>query len=140
VRRATKDGWTMSLVVPRFPETWDEVRAFLRGIDLAVAGEDALAVARVRPRDGAMVVTERAPGASRDGEVRSIRFAKQSIALERELTQAGAVIFDLLAAESSVASTIERFARAMDRPVSEVRPLVTSFVRDCLTRALLVPD
>jgi SAM-dependent methyltransferase len=137
---AAHDGWTMSLVVPRFPETWDEVREFLRGIDLAVSGEDALARARVRPREGAMVVTERAPGASRDGDVRSIRFAKPTMALERELTEAGGVIFDLLAAESAVASTIERFAKAMDRPAADVRPLVTTFVRDCLTRALLVPD
>jgi methylase of polypeptide subunit release factors len=133
------EGWTMTLVVPRFPDTWDELRAFVRGIDLAVAGEDALADARVRPREGATIVGERAPGASRD-ESRSIRFPAPSIALDRELTQAGAVIFDLLAAESSVASTIERFAKAMERPAADVRPLVTSFVKDCLIRALLVPD
>lgn len=134
------EGWTMSLGVARFPNEWDEVRAFLRGIDLAVAGEDALAAARVRPRDRAMVTIERAPGAARDAEVRSIRFGAPSVALDRELTQAGGVIFDLLAAESSVASAIERFAAAMERPAADVRPLVTSFVRDCLTRALLVPD
>src|SRR3954469_12240297 len=138
--RMPHDGWTMPLLVPRFPDRWDEIREFMRGVDIAVAGDDGLASARVRPRDGAAVVIERAPGASRDGEVRSIRFARPTLALERELTQAGAVMFDLLAAESSVASTIDRFAKAMERPVTEVRPLVTSFVRDCLIRALLVPD
>ncbi len=137
---AAYEGWTMSLVVPRFPDRWDEARAFIRGIDIAEAGDDAIANARVRPREGAMMNIERTPGASRDADVRSIRFASPSVALDRELTQAGAVIFDLLAAESSVASTIERFATAMERPISEVRPLVTSFVRDCLIRALLVPD
>jgi len=143
VRAADGDdhsGWTMSLTVARFPNDWSEVRAFMRGIDLAVAGEDAIASAHVRPRDGAMVVIEREPGAARDGEARSIRFGTPSVALDRELTQAGAAIFDLLAAESSVASTIERFASAMERPAADVRPLVTSFVRDCLVRALLVPD
>jgi hypothetical protein len=130
----------MSLTVGRFPNDWNEVRTFLRGIDLAVAGEDAIATAHVRPRDGAMVVIERQPGAARDAEARSIRFGAPSVALDRELTQAGGVIFDLLAAESSVGSTIERFASAMERPAADVRPLVTSFVRDCLVRALLVPD
>ena len=130
----------MSLVVARFPADWSEVRAFMKGVDLAVAGEDAIASARVRPREGATITIERPPGSARDAEVRSIRFGSPSIALDRELTQAGGVIFDLLAAESSVASAIERFAAAMERPAADVRPLVTSFVRDCLTRALLVPD
>jgi len=137
---AGHSGWTMSLVVARFPNDWNEVRSFLKGIDLAVAGEDAIASAHVRPREGAMVVIEREPGGARDAEVRSIRFGAASVALDRELTQAGGVIFDLLASESSVASVIERFASAMERPAADVRPLVTSFVRDCLLRALLVPD
>ena len=133
-------AWTAALTVARFPEEWSELSGFMRGIDLAATGEDALATARVRPRPGAMIVIEREPGAARDRETRSIRFATANIALDRELTQAGGVIFDLLAAESSVASAIDRFAAAMERPPSEVRPLVTSFVRDCLVRALLVPD
>lgn len=138
--RLDREGWTMTLIAPRFPDRWDEVRQFLRAVDLAAGADDAIANARVRPRDGALVVTERAPGASRDGETRSIRFTRPTIALERELTQAGAVIFDLLAAESSVAATIERFATAMERSPDDVRPLVVSFVRDCLVRSLLVPD
>ena len=138
--RADHEGWTMTLIVPRFPDRWDEVRQFFRAIDLAAGGDDAIANARVRPRDGALVVTERAPGAARDDEARSIRFSHPTLALERELTQAGAVIFDLLAAESSVASAVDRFANAMERPADEVRPLVVSFVRDCLVRSLLVPD
>ena len=138
--RTERRGWDVSLLVARFPESWEELRDFLRGIDLAVAGEDAIAQARVRPRSGARIVIERDPGASRDGEERSIRFGGPSLALDREVTQAGAAIFDLLAAEGSVAAATERFARAMDRPVTEVRSLVTAFVRDCLLRALLVPD
>lgn len=138
--RPKPQGWDMSLLVARFPERWEEMREFLRSIDLAHSGDDAIAAARTRPRPGARVVIERAPGASRDAEERSVRFASPSIALDRELTQAGAVIFDLLAAEPSVAMAIDRFARAMDRPAGEVRTLVTSFVRDCLLRALLVPD
>jgi len=135
-----REGWTMTLIAPRFPESWDEVRQFLRAVDLAAGGDDAIANARVRPRDGAIVVTERAAGAARDGETRSIRFTRPTIALERELTDAGAVMFDLLAAETSVASATLRFAKAMDRPPDEVRPLIVSFVRDCLVRSLLVPD
>jgi len=50
-----------------------------------------------------------------------------------------AAIFDLHAAESSVGLAVDRFATALGQPVDEVRPLVT-FVRDCITRALLVPD
>ncbi len=138
--RLPNDGWTMSLVVPRFPDEWEELRTFLRGVDLAVAGEEAIANARVRPRDGASIVFERPPGAARGGEARSIRFARPGIAVDRELTDAGGVIFDLLAAESSVGSAIDRFAKAMERSPVEVRPLVTAFVRDCLVRALLVPD
>ena len=132
-------GWTMSIEVARFPERWAEALEFIRGIELAVAGEEAIAEAHVRPRDGMTMHIERAAGASRDAETRSVRFARPSIALDRELTPAGAVIFDLLAAEASVGSAILRFAKAMERPPAEVRPLVTSFVKDCLVRALLVP-
>jgi hypothetical protein len=132
--------WTESLLVGRSPDSWSEIAELVKALDLANAGEDALARATVRPRDGSSLVLERAPGASRDDMTRSIRFSRPGLALDRELTEAGAVIFDLLAAEPSVDSAIERFARAMERPAADVRPLVTSFVRDCLVRALLVPD
>lgn len=135
-----REGWTVALPVARVPDGWDELRELMRGIDLAQAGDDAIAASRVRPREGASIVLERKPGAARDDEARSIRFTPPGLALDRELTQAGAVIFDLLAAERSVASTIDQFASAMERSPADVRPLVTSFVRDCLMRALLVPD
>jgi SAM-dependent methyltransferase len=138
--RDGRTGWTSALTVGAFPKSWDEVRVFMKGVDLSTGTDDVVANARVRPRPGAMVVVERMPGAERDGEVRSIRFEKPGLALDRELTQAGAVIFDLLAAESSIASAVDRFASAMGRPASDVRPLVISFVRDCLTRGLLIPD
>jgi SAM-dependent methyltransferase len=138
--REGRSGWTSALTVGAFPKTWEEVRVFVNSIDLSSGGDDVIGAARVRPRSGATVVIERKPGAERDGEVRSIRFERPGLALDRELTQAGAVIFDLLAAESSVASTVDRFATAMGRPAADVRGLVISFVRDCLTRGLLVPD
>ena len=134
------EGWTMSLGVARFPSSWEDLATFMRGIDLAATGEEAIAGSRVRPRDGASIVIERRPGADRESEARSVHFSRPGIALDRELTSAGGVIFDLLAAEASIESAIDRFARAMQRPVADVRPIVTAFVRDCLMRGLLVPE
>jgi SAM-dependent methyltransferase len=137
--KATEEGWTMSLPVAIFPYDWDDLSAYLKGVDLAVAGDDALAASRVRPRDGATVVVARRPGAARDEVHRSIRFDELGLASDRELSEAGALIFDLLATDPSVASAIDRFASAMQQPRADVLPLVVAFVRECLVRALLVP-
>jgi SAM-dependent methyltransferase len=136
---ATKEGWTMSLPVAVFPSDWEDLSGYMRGIDLSVAGDEALARSRVRPRDGATVVVARRPGAARDEVHRSIRFDELGMAADRELSESGGLIFDLLATDPSVESAIDRFASAMQQPRADVQPLVVAFVRECLVRALLLP-
>jgi SAM-dependent methyltransferase len=137
--RPDEEGWTIGLPVPRLPATWPELETFLRGLDLATLGDDVLASVRVAPRAGMVLTTERMPGQDRANIRRAIRFAPPTLAAERELTEAGAAIVDLLAADPSMERAISKFADAMERSIDEVRPLVVSFVRECLARGLLVP-
>ena len=137
--RADEAGWTIGLPVPRLPTDWAELESFLGGLDLAALSDDELAVARVRPRTGMILTTQRLPGQDRSDVRRAIRFAPPTLAAERELTEAGGAIVDLLATDESMEHTIARFAAAMERSIDEVRPLVVSFVRECLARGLLVP-
>lgn len=132
-------GWTIGLPVPRLPTDWTELKSFLAGLDAATLDDEALARASVRPRAGMLLAIERAPGPDRSDVRRAIRFARPTFAAERELSEAGAAIIDLLAGDPSTERAIARFADAMERSVDEVRPLVVSFVRECLARGLLVP-
>jgi SAM-dependent methyltransferase len=134
-----QEGWTIGLPVPRLPATWPELETFLRGLDLATLGDETLASVRVTPRAGMVLTTERVPGHDRASVRRAIRFAPPTLAAERELTEAGAAILDLLASDPSMERAIAKFADSMERSIDEVRPLVVSFVRECLARGLLVP-
>lgn len=134
-----EEGWTIGLPVPRLPAAWPELETFLLGLDLATLPDESLANLRVRPRAGMVLTTERTPGQDRATVRRAIRFAPPTLAAERELSEAGAAILDLLASDPSTERAIARFADAMERSIDEVRPLVVSFVRECLARGLLVP-
>ena len=141
IRRSAerRAGWTMALPVPRFPSDWPDVRSYLAAVDLLVAGDGAIATSHVRPRSGARVVTTRDAGAPRARAARTIGTAELTMAADHDVSEAGALIYDLLAQDSSVAAAIDRFAAAMEQPRNAVAPLVVAFVRDCLVRALLVP-
>lgn len=134
-----RPGWTMALPVPQFPSEWSDVRSYFAAIDLLVAGDDAIATAHVRPRAGARIVTTRSAGASRTETTRILGTADLTMAADHDVSEAGALIYDLLAHDASVASVIDRFAKAMEQPRGSVAPLVVAFVRDGLMRALLVP-
>jgi SAM-dependent methyltransferase len=137
--RADVAGWTIGLPVPRLPVNWTELESFLDGLDAATLDDEALARASVRPREGMVLAIERPPGNDRSVARRAIRFARPTFAAERELSEAGAAIIDILAGDPSMERAIARFAEAMERSVDAVRPLVVSFVRECLARGLLVP-
>jgi methylase of polypeptide subunit release factors len=134
--RPAGSAWTIGVPVRALPE-WDDIAPFMSGLDLIVLDDDALAGSRVRPAAPAVLVRERRPGAPT--ERRSIRLDRPGLASERELSEAGAVIFDLLAKDPSISSAIDRFAKAMDQSVDDVRPLVLTFVKENLARGLLVP-
>jgi SAM-dependent methyltransferase len=137
--RADVAGWTIGLPVPRLPVNWTELESFLDGLDAATLDDEGLARASVRPREGMVLAIERPPGNDRSVARRAIRFARPTFAAERELSEAGAAIIDILAGDPSMERAIARFAEAMERSVDAVRPLVVSFVRECLARGLLVP-
>jgi SAM-dependent methyltransferase len=134
------EGWTIGLPVPRLPANWTELETFLRGLDLATLDDETLASVRVTPRAGMALTTERVPGHDRASVRRAIRFAPPTFAADRELTEAGAAILDLLASDPSMERAVAKFAGSMERSLDEVRPLVVSFVRECLARGLLVPS
>ena len=137
--RPAELGWTIEIAVPDLPRTSEELASFIGGVDLATLEDDALVKARLRPRDRLLIVLDRKPGAKKDEVRRSVRFAGSSIASDRELSEAAIVILDLLARDPSVDGTIKTFAKAMEKSIEDVRPLVIDFVRECLARGLLVP-
>lgn len=136
LRSSPGPGWTIGIPVPAPPE-WDDIAPFVSGLDLLTRDDEAIAGARIQPAPGTVLVRERRPGA-RD-ERRSVRFDRRSLGSERELNEAGAVIFDLLAKDPSVASAVQRLAEATGQSVGDVRPLVLTFVKENLARGLLVP-
>ena len=134
--RPSRSAWTIGIPVRGLPE-WDDIGPFMSGLDLIVLEDDAILASRVRPGPATLLVRERRPGAPT--ERRSVRLDRPGLASERELSEAGAVIFDLLAKDPSVSSAVDRFATAMGQSVDDVRPLVLTFVKENLARGLLVP-
>ena len=117
------------------------LETFLSGLALASADEERLLTASVRLAPEARLVEERTADRLGGGEpLRSVRFEKRALAVDREISEAGLFLFGVLQECASVAEAVPRFAEACGDAPEDVRRMVLDFVREGLCRALLVPS
>ena len=113
--------------------------ALLSGLALAGADADRLLAARVALAPRGRLVEERAAGRVSAEPLRAVRFDKGALAVDREISEAGHVLFTILEGAATVAEATSRFAEACGTDKIAVRRTVLDFVREGLSRALLVP-
>ena len=125
-------------VVAQVPVRLDGLTAatlatFLRGLDLAGAGDEQLLAARVRLAPAARLVEELSL-ADPAARVRvTLRF-EGGLATDQELTEASGVLAEALRSPGTVSEALESFARACQATPAEVQRQVLSAVRDGLAR------
>ena len=110
----------------------------LAGLALAGADEARLLATRVALAPGGRLVEERAAGHLAGEPLRAVRFDKGALALDREISEAGSVLFALLESAATVRQATARFAEASGADEIAIRRTVLDFVREGLSRALLV--
>jgi SAM-dependent methyltransferase len=110
---------------------------YLSALDLASAPEAEVLRATVRPAPEARIVEERAPGSGEPPAI-SVRFKPGYFATDRQVSDAGAFLLEALATASSVEDAAARFAEAADAPGDDARRTVLDFVREGLSRGVLV--
>jgi len=110
---------------------------WLAGLALVGGPDAALLRAQVRPAVGAQLVSTALPGSDAE-PARALRFAEKALPLAFDLSESGAALVDALALSGSVAEAEARFADLCGRPAEAVRPTVLGFVRDGLSRGILV--
>lgn len=111
----------------------EELRA---GLALASSSPDVLRTARVRPSPHAWLSQERAL-ADRERVQYRVRFDRGR-ARDQSLSEAAAVLVDLLARTPTIDAAVDEYARACGSSPSEVENAVLGFVRDGLVSGLLV--
>jgi hypothetical protein len=84
-------------------------------------------------------VEERAAGKVLEAPLRSVRFEKGMLASDREISEAGLFLFQALEEGPGVEDAVARFAEACGDAPESVRRTVADFVREGLSRGLLVP-
>ncbi|HEY6099835.1 MAG TPA: PqqD family peptide modification chaperone [Anaeromyxobacter sp.] len=112
---------------------------FLGALDLASAPDAALLAARVRPAPEARLHEERAIGSEGRPAAISVRFQPGWVGTDREVSEAGAFLLEALSGAASVDDAVARFAEAAGEPAAQARRTVVDFVREALSRGLLVP-
>jgi SAM-dependent methyltransferase len=112
---------------------------FLRGLELAIQPDDALLAAAARLAPGGRVVEERAAGALGGDPARSVRFAPGGLAVDREVSEAGALVLAALDRSASVEDAAAQLAAACGEPPDALRRTVLDFVREGLGRGILAP-
>jgi SAM-dependent methyltransferase len=117
----------------------DRLGIFLSGLALAGADDGRVLTASVRLAPEGRLVEERTAGHLREEPARSVRFEKGALAVDREISEAGFFLFSALEECATVAEAVSRFAEACEEPPNEVRQTVLDFVREGLSRSLLVP-
>ncbi|HEY6001751.1 MAG TPA: PqqD family peptide modification chaperone, partial [Anaeromyxobacter sp.] len=110
---------------------------YLAALDLASAPDAAILGAAVRPAPEARIRAERSPGAE-EADAISVRFEPGYVGAERQVSEAGAFLLDALSAAASVEEAVARFAEAASAAGDEARRTVLDFVREGLSRGLLV--
>jgi SAM-dependent methyltransferase len=114
------------------------VDRYLAALDLASAPDAALLRARVRPAPEARLREERTPGA-REAAVISVRFEPGYLGAERQVSEGGAFLLEALCGATSIEHAVAGFARAADAADAKARRTVLDFVREGLSRGMLVP-
>jgi len=113
--------------------------AFLAALELAGSDEAVLLRSAVRLAPGARLVEERAAGKVLEAPLRSVRFEKGMLASDREISEAGLFLFEALEEGPGIEDAVARFAEACGDAPEVVRRTVADFVREGLSRGLLVP-
>jgi hypothetical protein len=131
--------YTFQLPVPGFSGLdVSSLEEFLSGMELARASREELLAAKVCVSPRARFVEER-PATDPQGEPkRSICFDKGALGTDREISEAGLVMFAALQAAPSVAVAAETFGAACGEKPEAVKEQVVSFVREGLLRGLLI--
>ena len=131
--------WSVELSTSSAPGSWDDIAGFMRGIPLAALSDEELLHVSVRPRRGAKISSALSLDDPESDAVMSVAFEPGSIATGSAVAEAGAVLFEILARDPSVATAVERFGEANGSSVEDTRAIVIGFVREGLARGFLVP-
>lgn len=115
------------------------IREALAGLDLASGPDDALLGARLAPPADATFAGEWRSPADASPIRLEVRFAKGSMAQDRELGERGWLICGLFDGVRTVEEVVAPYAEALDARPEEVRAEVVGFARDALARGLLRP-
>lgn len=113
---------------------------YLAGLDVACAPDAELLAARIRPAPGARVCEERPAERPDAAPARSVRAGEGGLAVDRSISEAGAALLDALAVAPSVEEAIERFAGPERAGGAAARRQIVDFVREALSRALVVRE
>ncbi len=111
---------------------------YVAALEIAGSPDQALLRASVRPAPGARLREERPLGDPGAEPARSVHLGQGRIGSDREVSGAGAFLFDALARAATVEDAAARFAGASGASEEEARKTVLDFVREGLSRGLLV--
>jgi SAM-dependent methyltransferase len=112
---------------------------YLAALELASAPEPALLRGRAVPAPELRLREERTAAAPDEPPARSVRFEPGYVGTDRQVSEAGAFLLEALARAASVDEAVLRFAEATGDAPAGARPTVVDFVREGLSRGLLVP-
>ncbi len=113
--------------------------AYLAALQLAAAPDASLLRVPVRPAPGSRLRKEHPADAPAAPPVRSIRFDPSLIGSDREISETGAFLLDALARAATIEEAAARFAEASGADRAEARAKLVDFVREGLSRGVLVP-
>ena len=134
------DGrFTVELPVPGLAGVGAEaIERHLAALDLASAPEAALLRARVRPAAEVRLREERRPGPAEEAAQHAVRFEPGYVGTDRQVSEVGAFLLAALARSASVEAAVGELAEATGGTIDEARPVAVDFVREGLSRGLLV--
>ncbi|MGH9188009.1 MAG: methyltransferase, partial [Acidimicrobiales bacterium] len=138
VRRRSDEGpaWSTLASSGGVPHSRRSIDAFVRSADTAVAGDDAILAAMVRPPPGTRLAMQ-APLDESGERTIVAQFADDSYVADREISSSAAGLLQVLSTSESVSdAVVEVTARSPDDP-TVVREEVIAFVRDYLLRGVL---
>jgi SAM-dependent methyltransferase len=113
--------------------------AYLAALQLAATPDVALLRVPARPAPGTRLREEHPADAPTAPPVRSIRFDRGGLGSDREISDTGAFLIETLAKAATIEEAAARFAEACGAGRAEARSKLVDFVREGLSRGLLVP-
>jgi hypothetical protein len=141
LRGADRPGgrFTVELPVPALAGIGaDALDRYLGALDLAGAPDAALLLAPVRPAPEVRLREERRAAPPEEPPAYAVRFEPGYVGTDRQVSEAGVFLLEELSRAASVEEALARFAEATGGTIDETRPTVVDFVREGLSRGLLV--